>query len=474
MTKRPYQFLNTLEENLGFLSPRQQKRAKIARELYEAMGTPTVDDLKAMIWMNLIKNNVVTTDDVNLAIKAYGPDVGAIKGKTTRSKPTPVTSNILEIPDELLEVQQDLTLSMDGLTVNSLKFLSTISHDLYYRTTQYVARSVASIYEECMDELLALYKRGGFTISTIHCDNEFHKVMDPLSARQDPPITMNYAATQEHVPRAEQNNRVIQERVRVAYHRFPFTHLPRILVKYLVMESTKKLNFFPNKNGVSKYFSPRMIMHQETLDYARHCKYQIGEYVQAHDEPDHTNTNAPRSLDCIYLRPMDNAQGGHELLHLQTNRVVKRRKMTKIPITPNIIKQVHALAVLDEMPEGLKITNRANNVIFDTAWITGVDYYEQEFDDEYDKEEENEDDDDDDYEDHYDRMDENELADILQQPNEHQEAHEPEDPEAPENEEHEIVFEVAEEEAEEEYNEELFEDHDDEEYEHEDEQDVSL
>jgi hypothetical protein len=31
MTKKPYQFLNTLEENLGFLSPRQQKRAKIAR-----------------------------------------------------------------------------------------------------------------------------------------------------------------------------------------------------------------------------------------------------------------------------------------------------------------------------------------------------------------------------------------------------------------------------------------------------------
>jgi hypothetical protein len=47
--------------------------------------------------------------------------------------------------------------------------------------------------------------------------------------------------------------------------------------------------------------------------------------------------------------------------------------MMKILITPSIIKQVHALAVLDEMPEGLKITNRANNVIFDTAWIAGVD-----------------------------------------------------------------------------------------------------
>jgi hypothetical protein len=51
--------------------------------------------------------------------------------------------------------------------------------------------------------------------------------------------------------------------------------------------------------------------------------------------------------------------------------------------------QVHALADVDKMPEGLKITNRANNVIFDTAWIARVDYDEQEFhDDEYDKEEE--------------------------------------------------------------------------------------
>jgi hypothetical protein len=155
-------------------------------------------------------------------------------------------------------------------------------------------------------------------------------------------------------------------------------------------------------------------MHKETLDYAHHCEYQIGEYVQAHDEPDHMNTNAPRSLDCIYLQPMDNAQGGHELLHLQTNRVVKRRMMTKIPITPSIMKQVHALAILDQMPEGLKITNWANNVIFDTAWIAGVDYDKQEFDDdEYNEEEENEDKDGDDYEDHYDEMDENELADIL-------------------------------------------------------------
>jgi hypothetical protein len=134
LNKKPYQFLTTMEDNMKFLSKRQQKRAKQAQELYEAMGTPVVDDLKVMIRMNLIKNNVVTTDDVNLATKAYGPDVSGIKGKTTQKRPTTVESNIVEIPDELLEIQQDLKVSMDSMTVNSLEFLTAISHDLYYRT----------------------------------------------------------------------------------------------------------------------------------------------------------------------------------------------------------------------------------------------------------------------------------------------------------------------------------------------------
>ena len=31
----------------------------------------------------------------------------------------------------------------------------------------------------------------------------------------------------------------------------------------MVTESTKKLNFFPNKNGVYKFYSPRMIVHRK-------------------------------------------------------------------------------------------------------------------------------------------------------------------------------------------------------------------
>jgi hypothetical protein len=64
---------------------------------------------------------------------------------------------------------------------------------------------------------------------------------------------------------------------------------------------------------------------------------------KAHEEPVFSNTNAPCSLDCIYLRYNDNVQGGHELLQLPTNSLITRQTVTPLPLTPAIINQVHAL-----------------------------------------------------------------------------------------------------------------------------------
>jgi hypothetical protein len=78
---------------------------------------------------------------------------------------------------------------------------------------------------------------------------------------------MNYGNPQEHVPEAEHNNQVIKEQVWATYHHLPFSHLPCIMIKILVINSAKKLNFFPSKHGISKYYSPWMILHQRNLDY---------------------------------------------------------------------------------------------------------------------------------------------------------------------------------------------------------------
>jgi hypothetical protein len=69
-------FITTVEENKKFYTDRQIARAEKASNIFHAIGTPTVDDMKKAIGMNTIKNCPVTTDDVILAEKNYGPDVG--------------------------------------------------------------------------------------------------------------------------------------------------------------------------------------------------------------------------------------------------------------------------------------------------------------------------------------------------------------------------------------------------------------
>ena len=112
---------------------------------------------------------------------------------------------------------------------------------------------------------------------------------------------MNFTNPQEHVPEAERNNRIIKERVRATCHRLPFSQLTKTMTKILVMKLTKKLNFFPSTNGISNYYSSRMILHQKNLNYEKNYRYSFGSYVQAHNEPNPLNTTAVRTLDGIYL-----------------------------------------------------------------------------------------------------------------------------------------------------------------------------
>jgi predicted HAD superfamily hydrolase len=42
---------------------------------------PLINDMKAIIQMNTIKNNPVTTEDINITEKMFGPDISSLKGK---------------------------------------------------------------------------------------------------------------------------------------------------------------------------------------------------------------------------------------------------------------------------------------------------------------------------------------------------------------------------------------------------------
>ena len=418
---RNVQFLSSIEENKGFFTKNQFERAKKARDLYHAIGTPSINDFKAILRMNMISNNPVTTEDINVAERIFGPDIGALKGKTTRKKPIKVIDDHIEIPKELIASQHAITLCIDIMNVNGLQFVTTISKNLRYRTAQFISSRSPREYAKVIKEVIAMYRKAGFQVTHIYCDNEFKPLMTHLADKEST-IQINYSNPNEHVPDIERSIRVIKERIRSTYHRLLYDRLPKIMVKMLVSESAKKLNFFPAKGGVSLYYSPRMILHRRNMDYEKHCKYAFGAYVQAHDDPKPKNSNEPRTLDCIYLRYSDNLQGGHELLHLPTNQIITRQYVTPSPITQAIIKQVNDIAKLENMPLGLKIKSKTNNLFYDHAWIAGVDYHHSENHSENENESENESEDKSDdgdeesiEDDFYDEMDPDEIQGLGKQ-----------------------------------------------------------
>ena len=88
----------TVEDNLKFMPKQQQKRSNATGKAYQAIDTPIAQDFISMIRMNLTRDVKITTAYIDLAEKTFGPDIGAIEGKTTRRNPSQAVSNRIKIP----------------------------------------------------------------------------------------------------------------------------------------------------------------------------------------------------------------------------------------------------------------------------------------------------------------------------------------------------------------------------------------
>jgi hypothetical protein len=124
----------------------------------------------------------------------------------------------------------------------------------------------------------------------------------------------------------------------------PYKALPRQLIRYLVQTQASQKILFPAKRVISPYYSPRTILGLPLLDYVKHCTVPFGAYVQANHETNQTNSNASRTIDAIYLRPVNSMQGSHELYDLNLGRVITRARVTQISVTEVVIKAIERIA----------------------------------------------------------------------------------------------------------------------------------
>ena len=84
------------------------KKAQEVNRLQHALGMPIYKDLKAILTMNMIKDNKITHKNIDMAETVFGKSMGEIKGKTIRLNNEYELNDSIDIPEELIKKKQKL------------------------------------------------------------------------------------------------------------------------------------------------------------------------------------------------------------------------------------------------------------------------------------------------------------------------------------------------------------------------------
>ena len=345
-------YITTVTENKQKYSQSDVKRADGVRALQKIIGHPTARQLSYLLDHHLIPNSPFTSHDVRRAEQIYGPDLGKLKGKTTRRNPPTVDHVMQQCPDTIIERYGNVMLSADIMHVNGIPFFVTQSHHLHFGTVDVLPSLQAVDIGAALCHVVNIYARRGFQVTTALMDGAFAGLHDVCNQLQ---VTLNTTSRDEHVGDVERYIRTIKERMRGVSNTIPFKRLTRNMVMELAKAVVYWLNSVPSNTGVSPTMSPRTIIMGQLLDYHKHCRYEFGEYVQTHEE--HDNSLLSRTVGAIALRPTGNQQGGYFFMSLHTGRIINWLHATKLLMPSEVIIRVEQLAKAQNMIPSLAFGN---------------------------------------------------------------------------------------------------------------------
>jgi len=338
--------LNTVADNKTNYTKREIMRASLARRIHKTIGHPSLRKFIDIVVSNQLPNCPIVKRDILIAEDIFGPELGCLKGKTTRVVPTPV--KITHAASQLSASQRNVVLAIDIMYVNEIPFLVTISRDLQFGSAQAMGDETYKSIYVALSKLIKLYTHYGFKVSYILGDGQFEH-LDP--SKIAPGVTVNVVTKGEHVPEVERYIRTLKERTRSVYNSLPFRRFPTKLLVEIVYAQVFWLNSFPADNGMSRTESPRLLVSGVGIDYNLHCKLECGSYVQTHE--DHGNDMKPRTIGALALRPTGNVQGGFYFYNLATGCIISRRRWTSLPMPDEVIDVVHKWAMLDKSHKGV-------------------------------------------------------------------------------------------------------------------------
>jgi hypothetical protein len=295
-----------------------------------------------MIKSGGIFNCPYTVQDVLIAQKIFGPDIAALKGKTTRSKTRKVEVDHLS----WRPIRMVQTMCVDLFYVAGLWFFISLTLPLRMLMVNYLptGKKLAGIWKSIMSHVRC-YRGRRFEIGTLQSDSE-SGILALEERIKEASIDVDIAASNSHVKELERVLRPVKEGFRGTKSILPFG-LSKKLAIYLVYYVVIRLNqrLYDSTPGAMCPFSN---FRGRKLDAKLDFSLSFGDYVQVHeDNGSKQNTDLERTTGAIFVLPTGNLSGSCKFLSLATGEIITREKWTVVPMPQDVIDKLNADALKD-------------------------------------------------------------------------------------------------------------------------------
>ncbi len=223
---------------MSLITKHQVASADLACNLQAGLAYPSVHDLKWIVKANMLKDSPVTSQDVDVALKIWGPSVALLKGKTVLQKPPFVIEDVIEVLKEIRQLHKRVTLTIDIFFVNGVPYFVTLSLQICFLSVTHLQNRKIDTIFRALKAMHNFYLQRGFQNVFIKGDGEF-KQMDGMMSELYGAPKINLSSTNEHVPEIERKIWVIKELVCAVVYNLPVNALPPVVLVNAVLFVTK-------------------------------------------------------------------------------------------------------------------------------------------------------------------------------------------------------------------------------------------